>query len=409
MRRVFTARATFCAALMHARASSPPSSVSLVFDRALRHLLQPYRKTLSLTLSRDTPPLRALHAALRTQGLPEAHADNLILLHGKRRIISDADLAEVLRRTAEVGVEPLLRVTPVDAESLPEPPPARPSADDAPVHADLRLVSFFRFARLDASARAALAPEIHALLERLRARGSVYLAPEGINGQLSVPVDALDALRAELPRLDGLSGLRLNEQHESLGTVAAGEPTAPYRKLLVREKDQILTDGLGEDGERLEWNRAGTELEAADWHSMMVSGAPPTGSLPAEEAPLLLDCRNEYESSVGSFVGAEPLGTEVFSESWSVLRERLRDVPRSRPIMTFCTGGIRCVKTNAFLEQELGFTSTYRLRDGIHGYLRHVSEHPDDGENSQWRGDNFVFYSRSADEGASDADETDRD
>ena len=59
--------------------------------------------------------------------------------------------------------------------------------------------------------------------------------------------------------------------------------------------------------------------------------------------------------------------------------------------MTFCTGGIRCVKTNAFLEQELGFSNTYRLRDGIHGYLRHARDAlPQDA--SKWRGENFVFY-----------------
>ena len=80
--------------------------------------------------------------------------------------------------------------------------------------------------------------------------------------------------------------------------------------------------------------------------------------------------------------------------------------------MTFCTGGIRCVKANAFLEQELGFTSTFRLQDGIHGYRRWETESlaPDE---SRWRGSNFVFYERaermsdaSADGGSPDADGT---
>ena len=71
--------------------------------------------------------------------------------------------------------------------------------------------------------------------------------------------------------------------------------------------------------------------------------------------------------------------------------------------MTFCTGGIRCVKTNAFLEQELGFTNTYRLRDGIHGYLRHVRTLAETGApvESKWRGRNFVFYETPEGEGAS--------
>ena len=89
------------------------------------------------------------------------------------------------------------------------------------------------------------------------------------------------------------------------------------------------------------------------------------------------------------------------SQGLDVLRARLKDVPRDQPIMTFCTGGIRCVKTNAFLEQELGFTQTYRLRDGIHGYNRFVL---DADAASKWQGENFVFYERSEEDGDS-ADE----
>lgn len=58
-----------------------------------------------------------------------------------------------------------------------------------------------------------------------------------------------------------------------------------------------------------------------------------------EEAPILLDCRNNYETDVGIFDGAEPLNTGNFRESWDVLKERLVDTPKDAPIMTYCTGG----------------------------------------------------------------------
>ena len=93
-----------------------------------------------------------------------------------------------------------------------------------------------------------------------------------------------------------------------------------------------------------------------------------------------------------------PLGTGKFSESWDALREKVADAPRDAPIMTFCTGGIRCVKANAFLEQELGFTNTYRLQDGIHGYLRYAKDALPE-EESEWQGENFVFYETGEDEG----------
>ena len=76
------------------------------------------------------------------------------------------------------------------------------------------------------------------------------------------------------------------------------------------------------------------------------------------------------------------------------LRSRLRDVPADTPIMTFCTGGIRCVKVNAFLQQELGFTNTMRLHDGINGYLRFLRKEP--AERSVFSGKNFVFDKRPA-------------
>jgi len=88
---------------------------------------------------------------------------------------------------------------------------------------------------------------------------------------------------------------------------------------------------------------------------------------------------------------------QVFSESWDVLRKRLENTPKDVPIYTFCTGGIRCVKVNAWLEKELGFTDTARLGFGIHGYMRYVEEEAarsgvNEKELSHWRGANFIFY-----------------
>lgn len=377
------------------------ATVSLKFDRSIRHLLQPYRKSLTLTIEREAPPLRALSEALRTHGVAETDAQHLLLHHGKRAIDSDAELDDLLGRTLAQGVEPTLRVTPRDLDALPSPPSTVSAPPEPPADASLRLVSFFRFVPLDATTREGLQAELYNVLERLHARGSVYIAAEGINGQLSVPTDALPELHAAFAAMPPLSQIQLNEQHEALGTIAANSPTRPYRKLIVREKAQILTDGLEPTATPLDWGRSGVELEPAGWHQKLVDRDVADGA--DSKAPLLLDCRNTYESNAGSFDGAVPLGTSVFSESWHVLRERLRDVPRDQPIMTFCTGGIRCVKTNAFLEQELGFTETYRLRDGIHGYNRYVRDALATGgdveEVTKWRGDNFVFYERSEGDG----------
>ena len=127
-----------------------------------------------------------------------------------------------------------------------------------------------------------------------------------------------------------------------------------------------------------------------EWHENVKK----LSSLDVEDTdkPILLDCRNSYETEVGKFVGAEPLETETFRESWDVLKDRLADTPKDAPIMTYCTGGIRCVKVGAYLTQELGFTNVSRLAGGIVAYDRTISENK--GEKPLFEGTNYVFDGR---------------
>lgn len=109
--------------------------------------------------------------------------------------------------------------------------------------------------------------------------------------------------------------------------------------------------------------------------------------------PIIFDCRNDYETSVGRFEGAIPLNTTNFRDSWEVLGEQLKDAPKDAPIMTYCTGGIRCVKVGAYLTQELGFTNVSRLAGGIIAYDRTLNEQSPD-EEPMFKGTNYVFDGR---------------
>ena len=371
--------------------------VSLVLQRSLRQLLPQPKKSITLTLAPDKP-LATLRSGLAARLVQSHLADGIDIRHGRRTVGTDTELLTIISRCEEAGVQPTLRA--VATADRPLPPPAPPEEGPAlstrkVACGPLRLVSFFRFVPLAADERAALVDAIHGLLHRLGVHGSVYVAPEGLNGQLSVPISSLVALRRELPAVAGLDELRFNEQHAALGTVHASAPGAPrpYRKLVVREKRQILTDGLlqptegggaggggaggggaagGGDGGgggggggaatteegtwgatghlTLDWQHAGTELSAEDWHRMLSrvdagtesgAGADATADATAAASadaaaadghrrPLLLDVRNSYETAVGTFEGAEPLETATFSQSWDALRERLDGVPVSR-------------------------------------------------------------------------------
>lgn len=345
------------------------STVSLFYERPLRVFLSNgARRKEQVELPADQPfdALRdAVHERLDAR-FP------LELKHGRRVMGSDEDLRFVLELTKSKDVDIMIRVAAAPDAELPPTPPLPPSL--APVSGPQQMLSFFKFSPLSPDERPVLQAQLRQMLTRLGARGTVYLAPEGMNAQLCVPLGAAEELVAELEQLK--LGLEPN-----LAEVVAAE-LLPFDKLLVRERPQVLTDGLPT---ALDWGRAGKELTPREWH----------GAVQADgegRRPLMLDCRNLYESEVGSFEGAEPVGTLTFSETWDTLRSRLDGVPSDTPIMTYCTGGIRCVKVNAFLEQSLGFSNTMRLQDGINGYLRFLRE--EQADDSAWRGQNFVFDKR---------------
>ena len=220
--------------------------------------------------------------------------------------------------------------------------------------------------------------------------------------------------------------------HEHVGTQLTGldfnieecredvSVNPPFRKLLMRSRDNILRDGLGSSGggggtssdsgsdrlaplPEIDWADAGPEVPAAAWHQeiqqQQVSGD--------DDSVILLDCRNDYESARGIFKGATPLDTVVFSETWDKLEGRLAGVDKGRRILTFCTGGIRCVKVNAYLKQRMGFSNVGRLEKGVIGYKAwlyggaagDVGAGDDGNDNvnieSAFDGENYVFDNRS--------------
>ena len=116
---------------------------------------------------------------------------------------------------------------------------------------------------------------------------------------------------------------------------------------------------------------------------------------------MILDCRNSYESDVGAFKGAVPLGTTVFRDTWDALGRVLDGKPKDTPLLTYCTGGIRCVKVGAYLTQKLGYTNVGRLEGGIVNYtqnIRRVAETEDVpfANVSKFSGLNYVFNDRMA-------------
>ena len=428
----FLRRTAACVASAGVNDEGRVVQVSVHFERAVRPYLNAPGRKLEVALpARSNGCISALYEAMA----PWMSADPSLfrLLHGKRNITSDQDLRGLVAIATERNIATQLRLAePLEPQLLP-PAPA-PALTSAPAPAwppgeALQMISFFTFHAAPAAEAhvTSLVEGIERVLADVEALGSVYVASEGVNAQVAVPVSQLGRLREGL-EVAGLGDVELN-----CGELVEASEPPPFKKRVVKVRRQILTDGLARP---LDWQRAGEDVPPEEWEAALQT-----------EGALLLDCRNAYESEAGTFVlerransegdgprrgaaaaqqaaplgedealPAEPLGTETFAQSWDVLRERLADVPKDAPILTYCTGGIRCVKVNAFLEQELGFHNTKKLQHGIVGYLRHKREQrrelSADASEAQvaassprtaWRGANFVFDRRTLVAGEEDA------
>ena len=197
-------------------------------------------------------------------------------------------------------------------------------------------------------------------------KGTLLLAHEGINGTIAGTREGIDRVLAYLtsdPRLAGL------EHKESF------DETMPFYRMKVKLKREIVTMGV----EGIDPNLVvGTYVKPRDWNALV-----------NDPDVLLIDTRNDYEYSIGTFKGAVDPHTTTFRQFPEYVRENL-DPARQKKVAMFCTGGIRCEKASAFMLQE-GFEEVYHLQGGILKYLEEVPE-----QDSTWEGECFVFDNRVA-------------
>jgi UPF0176 protein len=197
-------------------------------------------------------------------------------------------------------------------------------------------------------------------------KGTILLAREGVNGTIAGPREGIDRVLAYLRRDPRLADL---EHKESLDT------RMPFHRMKVKLKREIVTMGV----EGIDPNeQVGTYVPPAQWNELV-----------NDPEVLLLDTRNDYECSIGTFHGAVDPGTRNFREFPRYVRENL-DPKRQRKVAMFCTGGIRCEKASAFMLQQ-GFAEVYHLEGGILKYLEEIPS-----EDSTWEGECFVFDDRVA-------------
>lgn len=198
--------------------------------------------------------------------------------------------------------------------------------------------------------------------------GRIYIANEGINGQVSAPASRFDTFRENIYGIPFLNGIRLN--------IAVDDDGKSFYKLKIKVRSKIVADGLND--ETFDATKRGKHLNAAEYNAL--ADQPDT---------IVVDMRNYYESEVGYFENAIRPEVDTFREALPLVEDMLADKKDSNIIM-YCTGGIRCEKASAYYLHK-GFQNVFMIDGGIIEYSRQCKEQ---GLPNKFLGKNFVFDER---------------
>jgi UPF0176 protein len=232
------------------------------------------------------------------------------------------------------------------------------------IPAPIRVAALYQFTRFDDPH--ALQGPLLAACEAHGIKGTLLLAREGINGTIAGAPQGLEAVLRAIRALPGCADLDVK---------FSAAPAMPFGRIKVRVKREIVTMGEPDIDPALP---AGTYVDPHDWNALI-----------ADPDCLVIDTRNDYEVAIGTFAGAVDPATPRFRDFPGWFRANREGLLEGKKrVAMFCTGGIRCEKSTAFLRAE-GIEEVYHLKGGILKYLEQVPE-----EQSLWAGECFVFDER---------------
>ncbi len=206
------------------------------------------------------------------------------------------------------------------------------------------------------------------LCRALGLKGTLLIAREGINGTIAGPDEAIGQVLSHIRQLPGCADIDVKFSRA---------PSPPFQRMKIRIKREIVTMGEPDIDPLV---NVGRYVPPQDWNALI-----------SEPGTILIDTRNDYEVAAGSFTGAINPQTRAFRDfpAWfRAERERLLGEGTPPKVAMFCTGGIRCEKSTAFLVTE-GLNEVYHLQGGILKYLETIPP-----EQSLWEGECFVFDQR---------------
>ncbi|MCU4174955.1 rhodanese-related sulfurtransferase [Carboxylicivirga sp. N1Y90] len=226
-------------------------------------------------------------------------------------------------------------------------------------------VSFYKYINIPDPSE--MRNKLFADWDKLGCYGRIYIANEGINAQMSVPNHNWD----EFEKL-----IRSYKEFEDVPfKIAVEDDGKSFLKLQIKIRKQIVADGLPKN--EYDVSNVGKHLNAQEWNQAMDSGA------------TIVDMRNHYESEIGHFKGAILPDADTFKEELPEVLEQLKGKENEK-VLLYCTGGVRCEKTSAYLKHH-GFNDVNQLLGGIIDYSRQIKN---TNIENKFIGKNFVFDDR---------------
>ena len=229
---------------------------------------------------------------------------------------------------------------------------------------DYVVCALYKFVRLEDYVE--LREPLKALMEQHEIRGTLLLANEGINGTVASSREGIDTLLAWFKQDSRLADIVYKESFDA---------NQPFNRTKVKLKKEIVTLGVeGIDPRHV----VGTYVKPDEWNELI-----------SDPEVFVVDTRNDYEIEIGTFKNAVNPKTDTFRDFPEYVAENM-DPAKHKKVAMFCTGGIRCEKSTAYMKEQ-GFEEVYHLEGGILKYLEEVPE-----EESMWEGDCYVFDGRVA-------------
>ena len=206
----------------------------------------------------------------------------------------------------------------------------------------ITVCALYKFVRLENFE--ALKSPLLAFMEANEVKGTLLLAFEGINGTIAGHQLAIDKV---------LDFLRQDARLAEISFKVSFHENNPFQRTKVKLKKEIVTMGV----EGIDPNQVvGTYVKPKDWNALI-----------SDPDVILIDTRNDYEVEIGTFENAVNPNTTSFREFPDYVKENL-DKNKHKKVAMYCTGGIRCEKSTAYLKEQ-GFENVYHLEGGILKYL----------------------------------------